>query len=61
MYVYIRGAPGLTPWEVGFYDPGGKWVVESAYSFKREAMLRVNFLNGGTGLPIELGIPGGVK
>ena len=49
MYVYILSeneSCGLL-YDVGFYDPTGKFYTESRYTAKEEAAARVHYLNGG--------------
>jgi len=45
MYVYKQTEPNL--YTVGFYAPTGKWIPESDWSIKEEAIERVHYLNGG--------------
>ena len=45
MYVYIESDDR---YEVGFYTPKGKWVVESDHKTAEQAAKRVNYLNGGS-------------
>lgn len=44
-YVYVQSHSG---WDVGFYDPNSRFVVESTHASKEAAAKRVNYLNGGT-------------
>lgn len=44
MYVYIQSEPGL--WTVGFYDPKGKWIIDSDQDSREAAAERVAWLNG---------------
>jgi len=46
MYVYKR-AQGENLYTVGFYDPSGRWIPESDWSIREEAIERVHYLNGG--------------
>ena len=39
-------------WTVGFYEPTGDFVSEGDYKSPRDAAARVNYLNGGSGVPI---------
>jgi len=45
MYVYKQTEPNL--YTVGFYDPSGRWIPDSDWSIKEEAVERVHHLNGG--------------
>ena len=45
MWVYILSEKNQ--WEVGFYDPKGKWERDLAYSRLTDAAERVHYLNGG--------------
>ncbi len=40
-------------WEVGFYDPLGKWHKDTAYLESEKAAARVHYLNGGQDLESE--------
>lgn len=44
-YVYVQAHSG---WDVGFYDPKDRFVVESTHKTAEQAAKRVNYLNGGT-------------
>jgi len=45
MYVYKYIDDKL--YVVGFYDPSGRWVPESDWSIREEAIEQVHYLNGG--------------
>jgi len=45
MYVYKQTEPNL--YTVGFYAPTGKWIPESDWSIREEAIEQVHYLNGG--------------
>lgn len=54
MYLYIRSERHV--YTVGCYKPdsingGEKWEPESDHGTAEEAATRVNYLNGGTGIP----------
>jgi hypothetical protein len=59
MWVYkaeegrYRGDGSVAPnnYAVGFYDPGGYFVCDSDHGDRDSARERVNYLNGGDGLP----------
>lgn len=44
MYVYLKSNYGV--WSVGFYDPAGKWHLESEEYSAQQAAQRVAWLNG---------------
>lgn len=54
-YVYLENINephGSTArFTVGFYQPDGAWNPESDWRTSEEAARRVNYLNGGGGLP----------
>jgi len=43
--VYVPIEPDL--WQVGIYDPSGKWHPESEHDSPEEASERVDYLNSG--------------
>jgi len=45
MYVYKQTESDL--YTVGFYTPTGKFIPESDWSIREEAIERVHYLNGG--------------
>lgn len=47
MYVYISGYVAYQ-FTVGFYDPTGKFIVESHYETREDASKRIHYLNGGS-------------
>mgnify|MGYP001100204278 CR=1 FL=1 len=46
-WVYIMTEPQI--WTVGFYDPDGKFQIESDHDTPHKAAERVHYLNGGEG------------
>lgn len=53
MWVFCRNEKnGL--FEIGYFKPDGDWQYELTATTGDEAMRCVNFLNGGTGLPVPL-------
>lgn len=51
-YVYTHSEPGC--YTVGFYAPDGGWNPESDHSDKEAAAARVHYLNGGSGILIDV-------
>ncbi len=54
MWVYRKKTSGW--FSVGFYLPAGSlvsWYEQSEHDDEQDAMMVVNYLNGGTGAPIQ--------
>lgn len=45
MYVYRKTSKDV--YTVGYYEPGGKFITETVYSERENALERVHYLNGG--------------
>lgn len=48
-WVYLQSEQQV--WTTGFYDPDGKWQGDEDFSSREDAATRVNYLNGGAGIP----------
>jgi len=55
MWVYRQIARQLSPrvcaYQVGYFGPGGDWMVATEHRSEDAAIRRVNYLNGGDGMP----------
>lgn len=48
-WVYLQSEQQV--WTTGFYDPDGQWQGDEDFSSREDAATRVNYLNGGAGIP----------